>query len=111
MTGEFLTARIATRRVFCVMAAVIAVALNAAATAQLTPGNPGSSHPGAPALAFVENQGQWETPALFVARRGPMLVALDQDGLRLRLQDGRSRSGRGAVIRLAFDDAHDNAEL
>ena len=59
-------------------------------TAGLKPGASGSAVAGAAMLsrlplAFVENQGQWETPARFVARRGGMTARFERDGIILQL--------------------------
>src|SRR5262245_23706395 len=57
-------------------------------------------------LAFVENLGQWDTSANFVAKRGGMTARIERDGLVLDLSrrvDGDRLDG--VVIRLAFQGA------
>jgi hypothetical protein len=55
-------------------------------------------------LAFVENQGQWDTPAKFVARRGGMVARIEPDALVLQLTR-RYDADRieGVVVRLVFE--------
>ncbi|MHC4140485.1 MAG: DUF7948 domain-containing protein [Planctomycetota bacterium] len=62
-------------------------------------------------LAFVENRGQWDTPARFVARRGPMVARLEPNALVLDLN--RRQGGRieGLVVRLAFEGARAQATI
>jgi hypothetical protein len=63
-------------------------------------------------LAFVENQGQWDDPAKFVARRGPMVARLEKDAIALQLrQRGRGGPGRGVLVRLSFEDANESVAL
>ncbi len=84
-------------------------------------------------LAFVENLGQWDTPARFVARQGGMTVRVEPDALVLQLVDARRKSPasvdqgfktvyadskaettdprRGAVVRLAFEHASPEARI
>jgi hypothetical protein len=57
-------------------------------------------------LAFVENRGQWETPARFVARRGPMVARLEPNALVLDLRRRQGGRTEGLVARLAFEGAH-----
>ncbi len=55
-------------------------------------------------LAFVENRGQWDTPARFVAWRGAMTARLEESGIVLDLrQEVTHESIRGLVLRLGFE--------
>ncbi len=59
-----------------------------------------------PPLAFVENRGQWEIPARFVAQGGPLTALCEEGAVTLRLV--KSRSGKavdGVVLRLVFEGA------
>ncbi|HEX5706660.1 MAG TPA: SusE domain-containing protein, partial [Pyrinomonadaceae bacterium] len=55
---------------------------------------------------FVENRGQWETPARFVARVGEVTAAFEPSAIRLRL--GREPS---ATLGLVFEGASSRATL
>ena len=63
-------------------------------------------------LAFVENQGQWETPARFVARMGPLVARAEPGALVVQLEE-RDEEGAGdaLVARLVFEGAREGAEL
>jgi hypothetical protein len=63
-------------------------------------------------LAFVENQGQWETPARFVAREGAMTAGLEGDSIAIRFER-RAAEDRveGVSVRLAFEGASPRARL
>ena len=54
-----------------------------------SPIEPGSGLGGSAALSFVENRGQWERSAVFVAERGPLVAR------------GAGRPARGARRRQA----------
>lgn len=63
-------------------------------------------------LAFVENDGQWQTPARFVARRGDLLAYFQDDAACFRLR--REREGEpsgdaadGVVLRMAVEGARE----
>ena len=58
-------------------------------------------------LAFVENRGQWDTPATFIARRGPLLARLENHALVVQLSDAQ----RGQVLRIEFEGASDRVKL
>src|SRR5262245_10351537 len=49
---------------------------------------------------FVENRGQWNGPAKFVARRGHVVASLERDAIRLRVGEDRTSS-----LVLAFEGA------
>ncbi|HKB16192.1 MAG TPA: hypothetical protein VKF62_09000, partial [Planctomycetota bacterium] len=63
-------------------------------------------------LAFVENRGQWDTPARFVARRAGLVVRIEEDALVLQLirREGADRF-EGVVVRLAFEGALETVAL
>ena len=63
-------------------------------------------------LAFVENRGQWDTPARFVARRGGMTARIEKDGIVLQLAR-RAGDGRieGVVARLRFEGERASIDL
>jgi hypothetical protein len=63
-------------------------------------------------LAFVENRGQWNRNARFVARRGGMAAWIEEDGvtLQLALCEGGDRR-RGLVVRLSFEGALETVVL
>jgi hypothetical protein len=63
-------------------------------------------------LSFVENLGQWDTPARFVARRGPMVARFEKDAIVLQLET-RDADGHvtGVVVRLAFEGAASGVAL
>ena len=86
-------------------AAIAATYVQPVVTAQTRAGLevPHPTAPASAALAFVENQGQWDTPARFVARRGAMSASVAPDGLAVR-------HGQ-LVFRLAFVDASPDVEL
>ncbi|HEY3108188.1 MAG TPA: hypothetical protein VGL23_05515, partial [Chloroflexota bacterium] len=56
-------------------------------------------------LDFVENRGQWEVPAKFVARRGSLAAAFDDNAIRLNLGSAHSALG------LTFEGASPDATL
>ena len=59
---------------------------------------------------FVENRGQWETPARFLARRGGRAVRIENRALLLQLEGRRPDGGTaGALVRLAFEGASEEA--
>ncbi len=55
-------------------------------------------------LAFVENRGQWDARARFMARQGGMATWFETDAMTLQLRK-QGAEGRGAVVRLAFEGA------
>ncbi len=73
--------------------------------------------PGADALAstpgerpalpftFVENLGQWDVPARFVARVGGTLVGVEEDRLSLLFRSRTEGGERGALVRMVFEGA------
>ncbi|MHC4108445.1 MAG: DUF7948 domain-containing protein [Planctomycetota bacterium] len=73
--------------------------------------DPGLTQAGRP-LAFVQNQGQWNSPARFVARRGPMVASFEQNAIVLHLEQGES-NGRAAsvLLKLAFEGASDDVAI
>jgi hypothetical protein len=53
---------------------------------------------------FIENAGQWPTPAVFVARRGPATVCAEPGGIAFQRERAGGMSGKGvSLIRLTFD--------
>lgn len=65
----------------------------------------GASH----AVGFVENLGQWATPAEFVARVGGEFVRIEGNALLLQAPDASGRSG--VVFELVFENASANCQL
>ena len=61
-------------------------------------------------LRFVENRGQWDTPARFVARRGSMTARLERSALVVDLRHEDGSEATGLVIRLAFEGARGDVE-
>ena len=63
-------------------------------------------------LAFVENQGQWDTAAQFVARQGGLTARLEPDALVIQVvgKDEDSKV-RGAVVKLAFEGCRKGVTL
>jgi len=58
---------------------------------------------------FVENLGQWDSPARFVAQRGPLTVRCEPSAIWL---SARSRHlGRGIALRLEFENARSDVVL
>ena len=55
-------------------------------------------------MDFIENRGQWQTPAKFVARKGALTAALAQDGITLRY-------GNQEALRLHFEGTSNNPVL
>ncbi len=74
-----------------------------------TGGVPAAGHVARPdrlPLAFVENRGQWDAVARFVARRGPMVARLEPGAVLLQLERPSKPGGiEGVVLRLAFEGA------
>ena len=63
-------------------------------------------------LSFVENIGQWDTPARFVARRGPMTARFETGAIILQLEQRETQDKvKGVVVRMAFEDARDDVTL
>src|SRR5213593_10212 len=54
-------------------------------------------------LDFVENRGQWGVPARFVAQKGSLAAAFDDNAIRLRL--GSAQSALGLTFECASQDA------
>ncbi|MCI0585979.1 MAG: hypothetical protein L0323_03950 [Planctomycetes bacterium] len=65
-----------------------------------TPGE----RPGLP-FTFVENLGQWDVPARFVARVGGTLVGVEEDRLSLLFRSRTEGGERGALVRMVFEGA------
>ncbi len=55
-------------------------------------------------MRFVENQGQWQTPAKFIARKGALTAAFAQDAIALCY-------GEREALRLAFEGAAEDPEM
>ncbi|MHC4320207.1 MAG: DUF7948 domain-containing protein, partial [Planctomycetota bacterium] len=63
-------------------------------------------------MAFVPNEGQWDTPARFVAHRGPMVARLEKDAIVLQLATRHENGqGKGVVVRLAFEGAAEDVAI
>src|SRR5262245_7903837 len=58
-------------------------------------------------LTFIENAGQWDTRARFVARDGGRTLRVEPDALVLQLEECNCHeSPRGEVLRLTFEQAN-----
>ena len=66
---------------------------------------PATRRPDATAVPFVENLGQWTSPARFVARCGPLHVAVEPRALTFWPRSGDE--GERRVVRLEFEGARD----
>ena len=63
-------------------------------------------------LSFVENRGQWESAARFVARRGGLVARLEPDAMVVQLESrAQDESVRGAVVRMAFENGADHVSM
>ena len=86
------------------------VSISLARTVQTNSINPVHKHTtaGQPSLVsgFIENRGQWEGPARFAARLGPVAAALEPDRIRLRLD-----AADPATIELLFESASPRVAL
>lgn len=60
-------------------------------------------------LRFVENVGQWVTPARFVARRGPLAARLEPAAVVLQRED--RAANQGVVVSLTFEGGAVDAPL
>lgn len=58
---------------------------------------------------FIENGGQWDTPARFVGRLGTLTVRLEADAILLQQAD--PDTGCGTLVRLAFEGARSDVKL
>lgn len=58
-------------------------------------------------MAFVENRGQWDTEARFIARAGPLSVGTEPRALVLAVEEG----GEHRLVRLEFDNAREDARI
>ncbi len=58
-------------------------------------------------ITFIQNAGQWGTAALFVARRGAIVLRAEPDALALDLRG----PGKRALVRFCFDGAAEGAEI
>src|SRR6266540_5100303 len=58
-----------------------------------------------PPPVFIENQGQWSTPARFVARRGGLAAGIGPDRLHLRLEERSAGRRRALGLALVFEGA------
>jgi hypothetical protein len=85
---------------------LVSVLLAVAALASASKAGDASS---AAAVVFIENAGQWDTPARFVGRAGSLTVRLQPDAILLQQAD--SVTGCGALVRLAFEGARTGAAL
>ncbi len=54
-------------------------------------------------FVFVQNQGQWDTPAKFVARRAGMIARFEKESITLQLARRDGDRQQGVIVRLAFD--------
>jgi hypothetical protein len=62
-------------------------------------------------LRFISNDGQWDTPARFVARTGKLTLRLEPDAILLQLDDRSGTPGPGVLVRMAFEGASASAKL
>jgi hypothetical protein len=54
---------------------------------------------------FIENRGQWQSPAAFVTRRGGQVASFERDAIAIRLVAAAGTAeARGAVLRLEIED-------
>src|SRR6266540_7291756 len=58
-----------------------------------------------PPPVFIENQGQWSTPARFVARRGGLLAGIGPVRILLRLEERSAGHRRALGLSLVFEGA------
>ncbi len=79
------------------------LALAAAFLVSTLPADDRPLRPKALPLAFVENAGQWNTPARFLARRGALAAAFLEDKVLLRFNEKGHREG--LALSLAFEGA------
>jgi len=57
-------------------------------------------------LDFVENQGQWHTPARFVARKASLIAAFEEHAIRVQVRPGQTN-----LLNLIFEGAADDVSL
>ncbi len=63
-------------------------------------------------LVFVQNEGQWDTSARFVARRGDLQARLEDDAVVLQLTASESGDrSKYVVVRLAFEGCSSDVRL
>lgn len=62
-------------------------------------------------LTFVENKGQWDTQAKFVAQRGNMAVRFEKDAFTLQMEKHNQDRVKGVAVRMAFEGASEKATL
>jgi len=62
-------------------------------------------------LTFVENQGQWDSPARFVAQKGNMAVRFEKDAFTLQMENRDGDRVKGVAVRMAFEGASEKATL
>lgn len=67
--------------------------------------------PSVAALAFVENRGQWDTPAQFVARDGGVVAGFEPDAVTLSFAPGGEAAETGLHVRLAFQGSSPGVAL
>ncbi len=61
---------------------------------------------------FVENAGQWKSPALFVTHRGGQIASFERDAIALRLVAAiGTPAAMGAVVRIEIEDVDAAAEV
>ncbi len=62
-------------------------------------------------IEFVENRGQWDTVARFVAWTRNTVTRIEPDALVLEVQGRDARGPRGAMVRIAFECGADNPAI
>ena len=88
--------------------------IRTSAPAQRAPGSSTSALRAVPPLLFVENRGQWDTPAAFVAWRGGTIARAERDRIMLQYEPIASEEveerSPGMAIALAFEGSRLGAE-
>ena len=56
-------------------------------------------------ISFVENRGQWDSPACFVARSGALALGAEPNALVLLVRDEGPAQDDPLVVRLEFERA------
>jgi len=104
-----------------VVLAITALSSAPSAAARVGGGRPAGPGPAEPRLGgfqrnlpldFVENRGQWDAAARFVAQRGDLAVRVEEAAIVLQFR-GRDEAGeaRALAVRLAFEGAREEAVI
>lgn len=72
---------------------------------------PGSAMLSRLPLVLVENLGQWETKAKFVAQKGNFAVQFEKDAFTLKMEKQDKDRVKGVAVRMAFEGASEKASL